>query len=310
MIVLLELIDSAETQKKIQLRSGQRATIGSTQDADFCLASDAQLAAQHFVIDCTAQRCILRSINSLRTFVNGKSVSEAVLNSGDVIQAGATKFSVTVEGLIEEESQLSSAEFKEQPEAKKQSSPAEVWTFLELSPELLAVVDSQKSVETLIQNRVDEADCLPALRLRGHQLGNRACLWWACSSIRKLTGANQLAEPQQAALDATENWVREQSEQSREKAKAAAEKVEIDGPGGLVAWATFCSGGNVGHPDADSVEPDSRLCGQLVAGALLQLIFEDSPSSEGKFQQVMALGKEIQEGHEKLPHSERKANAV
>src|ERR1041385_7262168 len=71
--------------------------IGRTADSHLYLPDDRFFSRHHCLLEITPPRCLLRDLGSTNgTFVNGRKVSEADLQSGDQIQGGATVLQVEV----------------------------------------------------------------------------------------------------------------------------------------------------------------------------------------------------------------------
>lgn len=94
----LEKLSGPATAPRIWLRSGQSATVGRTEAADYSVPGDERLSGRHFAVDCRAADGRIRDLHSRNgTYVNGQRVREAILHHGDVVLAGTTEFSVTME---------------------------------------------------------------------------------------------------------------------------------------------------------------------------------------------------------------------
>lgn len=85
--------------RKIWLSQGQKVCVGRTDEADFVVPDDEELLVAHFAIRCDATACFLQDLSGGGTFLNGEKVSDAavMLNDGDEIQAGQTRFAVYVQ---------------------------------------------------------------------------------------------------------------------------------------------------------------------------------------------------------------------
>jgi len=71
--------------------------IGRTDDSHLCLTQDKFFSRHHCLLEITPPHCFLRDLGSTNgTFVNGKRVAEANLQSGDQIQGGETILLVEV----------------------------------------------------------------------------------------------------------------------------------------------------------------------------------------------------------------------
>ncbi len=72
--------------------------IGRSESAHLPLPGDKFFSRHHCLLEIAPPRCFLRDLGSTNgTFVNGKRVPEAFLNSGDRIQGGQTVLEVDVQ---------------------------------------------------------------------------------------------------------------------------------------------------------------------------------------------------------------------
>ncbi len=84
--------------RKTWLSQGQTVRVGRTDEADFVVPDDPQLAPAHFALRCEASECYVEDLDSgTGTRVNGEGVVDAVLNDGDLIEAGETTFVVQIQ---------------------------------------------------------------------------------------------------------------------------------------------------------------------------------------------------------------------
>ncbi|MGO9109805.1 MAG: FHA domain-containing protein [Thermoguttaceae bacterium] len=98
MQAVLETIAGPHLGKKTVVRTGQTASFGRTERADFAFPLDPNMSSLHFVVQCQHDACQIRDPGSANgTFVNGQRVQEAVLHEADVIQAGKTHFLVHID---------------------------------------------------------------------------------------------------------------------------------------------------------------------------------------------------------------------
>jgi len=96
-ILTLEVISGPLQGKKIEAKIGETVSVGRTPKASVPLA-DNFLSGAHFAIECAADRCRLRDLNSRNgTKLNDELVTEAALKNGDQIYAGRTTFVVRIE---------------------------------------------------------------------------------------------------------------------------------------------------------------------------------------------------------------------
>jgi hypothetical protein len=87
--------------RRMWLLSHQVASVGSSPCTDFVVTGDSRLAEIHFRLETSTHGCRLRCFREDRpVWVNGAEVSgEQMLETGDVITAGATRFRVLLEGV-------------------------------------------------------------------------------------------------------------------------------------------------------------------------------------------------------------------
>lgn len=125
MKVLLEIVSGSDKGKSLSLSDGDTIRVGRTKKADFVLTQARSLSSLHFSLTLDHETCRLLDHNSKNgTFLNGSTISEAVLADGDTIVAGEVTFSVKV------------------VEASPETSPAPIST-----PSLEAVISMLESEE-------------------------------------------------------------------------------------------------------------------------------------------------------------------
>lgn len=97
MRVILQVVSGRHAGRRVWLEAHQRLKVGATDWADFPVR-DAGLAEVHFSVRCGSDYCRLLDLHSHSgTFVNGCRVSNSVLQHGDTIRAGNTRFEVRFE---------------------------------------------------------------------------------------------------------------------------------------------------------------------------------------------------------------------
>jgi hypothetical protein len=99
MRVVIEVVAGPLTGRKFHLVRNQRLEFGSTAQAEVCVRGDSQLAPLQFALETDHQACRVRDLcRQGTTLLNGQAVELAVLRDGDEVQAGASRFTVRVEG--------------------------------------------------------------------------------------------------------------------------------------------------------------------------------------------------------------------
>ncbi|MCM2369870.1 DUF6931 family protein [Aporhodopirellula aestuarii] len=292
MIALIQVVRGPGIGRRIQLRGGQRATIGGTDHADYRLADDRGLEAIHFEMDCRGGECRVIARANAPMLVNGQAVQEGRIMTGDTITVSRTTFAVTVEGAVETQHDEASEDLAaEATQIAAAMTMVDLCGHLDLDDDVTPIALRHEDVEPLIAELTETEMYFPALRLRANTLPRIHAVWWACVCVRNLESKLSMKTLDLAALEAAEHWVKDPSDETRRAAEAASEAAG-GGAAGLIAYAAFTSGGGIGHPDVDPVEPDERLCGALVAGALMVAGYCDPPNVHSVMSEMLANGKE------------------
>lgn len=89
-----------EAGTSMTVAAGQTLRVGRTQPAELRLPGDSLLSSVHFSLNVLPESCQISDLGSkFGTSVNGQKVQQSELADGDVIEAGRTKFLVTIAGL-------------------------------------------------------------------------------------------------------------------------------------------------------------------------------------------------------------------
>ncbi|MGY8770834.1 MAG: FHA domain-containing protein [Pirellulales bacterium] len=99
MKVIFELVSESGSAIHWVIREDQALTFGQAHWADVCFPDDQMMSGQHFTVENHGQDCWIKDIRTTNgTRINHEYVEKAVVRHGDIIQAGSTKFSVTIVG--------------------------------------------------------------------------------------------------------------------------------------------------------------------------------------------------------------------
>ena len=135
-----------------------------------------------------------------------------------------------------------------------------------------------------------------AARFLAHALPKREAVSWAFQCARQAHGANPPAAVA-AALDATQKWVADPSEENRRAAFAAAEAADFGTPAGCAAVAAFWSGGSLGPPHVPVIPPGEQLTANGVAGAvMLAVVLTEPEKAPEKYRRFLGEGIELANG--------------
>lgn len=98
MRVVLQAESGGRAGHRIWLGANQRVFVGGTEWAEFAVPGDPNLADVQFVVESDHNYCRIRNLQVSRAlFVNGTEVLERTLVDGDIVTAGATRFSVVIQ---------------------------------------------------------------------------------------------------------------------------------------------------------------------------------------------------------------------
>lgn len=133
-----------------------------------------------------------------------------------------------------------------------------------------------------------------AVRVLAHALPRREGVWWAWATAKRASGAEPAA-PIKAALDATERWIAQPTEDNRRNAMARAEAIGFDTPAGCAALAAFLSGPTLAPPHIEqAVPPPEYGAAKAIAGAIIMsaVVAEPEKATE-KLHAALVQGLEV-----------------
>src|SRR6185437_4625755 len=132
-----------------------------------------------------------------------------------------------------------------------------------------------------------------AVRFMAHALPKREAVWWAWVCARRVAGSSPPPKIK-TALEATEKWIAQPSEENRRAAHAAAQAAEFSTPAGCAGLAAFFSGGSLAPPHAPPVPPGEHLTAKAVSGAVIFAAIAPEPEkAPEKFQNYVTQGLEV-----------------
>ncbi|MGH7617229.1 MAG: DUF6931 family protein [Gemmatimonadaceae bacterium] len=131
-----------------------------------------------------------------------------------------------------------------------------------------------------------------AVRFLAHALPRRECVWWAWVCARKAAGAEPPL-PIQNALDATERWIMQPTEEHRRAALQFGELADFGTAAGCAALAAFMSGGSLAPPDAPPVPAGEFMTAKAVSGSVTLSAVSDADHADEKFAECINLGLEV-----------------
>ena len=166
-------------------------------------------------------------------------------------------------------------------------------TVAELGEEAMALLGPEMHPLDFVALLMEKALYPDAVRFIAHALPKREAVWWGWVCARRAAGDNP--QPKiKAALEATEKWIAQPSEDNRRGAMAAAQKAELGTAAGCAGLAAFFSGGSLAPPEAPVVPPGEFLSAKAVSGAVIFAAVAKEPErAPEKFKSFVAQGVEV-----------------
>lgn len=144
-----------------------------------------------------------------------------------------------------------------------------------------------------VQTLFDQKLYPDAVRFLAHALPKREGIWWAWVCARR-AAAEAPAPNDAAALDATERWITQPTDDNRRAAMRAAEAVGLATPAGCTALAAFLSGGSLGPANTPPVPPGELLTAKAITGAVVaSAVSGDAAKAPERFQSFIAQGLDV-----------------
>jgi hypothetical protein len=166
-------------------------------------------------------------------------------------------------------------------------------TVAELGEEAMALLRPEMHPLDFVALLMEKALYPDAVRFIAHALPKREAVWWGWVCARRAAGDNP--QPKiKAALEATEKWIAQPSEDNRRGAMAAAQKAELGTAAGCAGLAAFFSGGSLAPPEAPVVPPGEFLSAKAVSGAVIfAAVAKEPEKAPEKFKSYVAQGVEV-----------------
>jgi hypothetical protein len=170
---------------------------------------------------------------------------------------------------------------------------AAIASVAELSEEALALLRPEVQPPQYI-NLLLEKNLFPdAVRFLAHALPKREGVWWGWVCARRVAGDNP-PPTIKVALEATEKWIAQPTDENRRAAYAAAEAAPFSTPAGCAGLAAFFSGPSLAPPDLPPVPPGEFLFAKAVSGAVIFAAISKEPEkAPEKFKQFIAQGVDV-----------------
>jgi hypothetical protein len=171
---------------------------------------------------------------------------------------------------------------------------AELAQVAELDEEARKLLTPTTPPRAFLQIMTERELYADAVRFLAHALPRREAVWWAWVCARRAAGEAPRAEIQ-AALDATERWIREPSDGNRRLAMQRGEAADFGTPAGCAALAAFLSGDTLAPPNVEqAVPPGEFMAAKAIAGAIVMAAVAQEPEKAAeKFQAFIQQGLDV-----------------
>lgn len=184
------------------------------------------------------------------------------------------------------------------PTLRSGKSLAEICEASGLSEEALALLADGQEPKQYVELLIERVHFIDAVRFLAHALPKREAVWWAWVSAKRAV-PEQPAPEIQAVLEATEQWIKEPTDQHRRAAMARAEAADFSTPAGCAGLAAFFSGDSLAPPDVDPVPPGEYMAAQAIAGAIVLAAVSQEPEKadeklKASIEQGMVVAEKIQ----------------
>lgn len=192
------------------------------------------------------------------------------------------------------------------PLAKLQTAKLdEIMPRLGLPPEAAATVLPEHDVATALAALESKEFLVEATKLMAHALPKREAVWWACMCANHTTPAT-LGELDKKAVEAAEQWVRQQTDEVRRAAFDLAQRANFGTPEAWAAVGAFWSGDSMSPLGQPPVPPTPHIAAAAVAGAVALSSVRDYPDRRhDRLRRFLASGREIAAGAVgRLPHEQ------
>ena len=180
------------------------------------------------------------------------------------------------------------------PVAPEGRGTAELCTVCDIGADALALLKAgtpaPRAFIALLCERELHGD---AIRFLAHALPRRESVWWAWVCARKTAGETP-APAITAALEATERWIMQPTEEHRRQALHFGETADFGTPAGCAALAAFMTSGSLAPPHAPPVPPGEFMTAKAVAGSVtLSAVLTEPERAVEKFNEFVKIGLEV-----------------
>ncbi len=180
----------------------------------------------------------------------------------------------------------------------------------ELEPEAQALLSPEMGPRDYVLAMAGADLHVDALKFLAHLLPRREAVWLGWLSARKEL-EKKLSPEEEAALAATERWIREPTDGNRRSALEAATAATLESPAGCAALGAYLSGGSMAPAELEAVPPPRYATARAVFGCLILTAVQMEPEkAPEKYQKYLADGLELAERIDLWKSVDRAAQGV
>jgi hypothetical protein len=169
-------------------------------------------------------------------------------------------------------------------------SAAQICAVAELGEAATALLRDELAARDYLNLLLENHHFPDAVRFIAHSLPKREAVWWGWYCARRTAGPDPKGTFQ-AALNATEQWISQPTEENRRAAYACGEAAEFGTAAGCACLGAFFSGGSLAPPNCPVVPPGDFLTAKAVSGAVIFAAISSEPEkAEEKFRAFLDQG--------------------
>ncbi|QDT60872.1 FHA domain protein [Stieleria bergensis] len=262
MKIIVHVNAGAGQGRRIPMQTGERARFGRSDAADVCFPDDPQMSDVHFELLCRKTDCVLQSLSTSATLVNGQPVSQVSVLNEDVILAGTTGLHVVFPDAVEVP-----VEPAEQEQSTPKPTAIELCQLVDLEDVSLQVFRPDHSPEDFIQELIQHQQYDDAIRLLAEYLDNDQAIFWAFLVCQELSDGDW-SETLREAMERVSEWLREPDEEKRYQNLQFAHDQEFNNLASYLAAAVGHSGGSIAPQGMPAAPAPAGVCGTFVACAV------------------------------------------
>lgn len=289
MKIIVHVNAGAGQGRQIPMQTGERARFGRSDAADVCFPDDPHMSDVHFELLCRDTDCVLQSLSTSATLVNGQPVDQVSVLNDDVILAGTTGLNVVFPDAV-----AAPVEPVEREPAKPKPTAIELCQLVDLEDESLQLFRPDHSPEDFIQELIQHQQYADAIRLLAEYLDNDRAIFWAVLVCQELSDGDW-SESLREAMEMVPAWLADPGEEKRYQCLQFAEDQEFDNLASYLAAAVGHSGGSIAPKGLPEVPAPEGVCGTFVACAVTVAAATTEVAVEipARQERALAIGKTV-----------------